>query len=273
MSASDDLSKLSDRAAQAEKNVEAAKGKGQAALKAQADAARKSAAAQASSLEKDAAAAGADAKAKAAGLEEKSADSWSDMKTQWGEHVARLHDKHDQAKADLGAKQLSTRRRSPSAMPNTRSSSPTAPSRRLSPLALTRSRRAPRQTTRRPHKAWPPLNRNRSTPALVALGTGVGGCGSLARARVTPGVAARPRVNGLITPGERDPLALFKGRRHAALPMGHIGRCLPANVGVRWHNNRQDSHCRAGTGLKRGSRTRLQGGTADPDDRALRRID
>jgi hypothetical protein len=28
------------------------------------------------------------------------------MKTQWGEHVARLHDKHDQAKADLGAKHV-----------------------------------------------------------------------------------------------------------------------------------------------------------------------
>jgi hypothetical protein len=42
MSASDELSKLSDRAALAEKNVEAAKGKGRAALKAQADAARRS---------------------------------------------------------------------------------------------------------------------------------------------------------------------------------------------------------------------------------------
>jgi len=106
MTASDDLSKLSDRAAQAEKNVEAAKGKGQAALKAQADAARKSAAAQASSLEQDTAAAGADAKAKAAGLEAKSSDSWTDMKTHWRDHVAKLHDTHDQAKADLGAKHV-----------------------------------------------------------------------------------------------------------------------------------------------------------------------
>ena len=60
------LSKLSDRAAQAEKNVAAVKGKRQAALKAQADAARKSAATQASSLQKDTAAAGGGAKAKAA---------------------------------------------------------------------------------------------------------------------------------------------------------------------------------------------------------------
>jgi hypothetical protein len=105
MTASDDLSRLSDRAAQAEKNVEAAKGKGQAALKAQADAARKSAAAQASSLEKDAAAAGAGAKAKAAGLETKSSDSWRDMKTQWRDHVSKLHHKHDH-KADLGAKHV-----------------------------------------------------------------------------------------------------------------------------------------------------------------------
>jgi hypothetical protein len=43
MSASQDLSKLSDRAAKAEKDVAAAKAKGQAELKAQADAARKSA--------------------------------------------------------------------------------------------------------------------------------------------------------------------------------------------------------------------------------------
>jgi hypothetical protein len=106
VSASDELSKLSDRAALAEKNVEAAKGNGRAALKAQADAARRSAAAQASSLEQDTAAAGADAKAKAAGLEARSSDSWTDMKTQWREHVAKLHNKDDRAKADLGAKHV-----------------------------------------------------------------------------------------------------------------------------------------------------------------------
>jgi hypothetical protein len=28
------------------------------------------------------------------------------MKTQWRQHVSKLHDKHDQAKADLGAKHV-----------------------------------------------------------------------------------------------------------------------------------------------------------------------
>jgi hypothetical protein len=159
MSASDDLSKLSDRAAQAEKNVEAAKGKGQAALKAQADAARKSAAAQASSLEKDTTAAGDVAKAKAAGLEAKSSDS-----------------------------------------------------RRLSRLALTLSRRAPRQTTRRPHKARPRPSRDRSMLAPVALGLALT---AAAHCFVLVLLGARqhdPGVMGLITPGERD---LFASSRQS----------------------------------------------------------
>ena len=106
MTASHDLSKLSDRAAQAEKNVEAAKGKGQAALTAQADAARKSAAAHATSLQRETSAAGADTKAKAAELKTRSSDSWGDMRTQWSEHVAKLHHRHDQARADLDAKHV-----------------------------------------------------------------------------------------------------------------------------------------------------------------------
>jgi vacuolar-type H+-ATPase subunit I/STV1 len=98
MSASQQMSTLSDRAKKAEDHVKAADAKSKAELKTHADAARKSSEENAAKLKKKTSAAQGEASGK-----------WNDMKTQWAGHVASVHQKRSERKAELDAKHAERR--------------------------------------------------------------------------------------------------------------------------------------------------------------------
>jgi len=98
MTASQQLSTLSDRAKTAEDNVNAAMTKTDAELQDQADAARQSSQEKAAAL-----------KNKADAAQSEGSDKWNNMKTQWAGHVADVHRKADEKKADLDANQVEYR--------------------------------------------------------------------------------------------------------------------------------------------------------------------
>jgi hypothetical protein len=93
MAASDQVSTLADRAKQAKDNVAAATAKNKADLEAQSQAAHQSAEKHAAALKSDT----ANAKVEASG-------KWADLHANWTNHVADIHQKADEKKADLDAK-------------------------------------------------------------------------------------------------------------------------------------------------------------------------